>query len=89
MAATAEKRILINKMVELYIVRSVEEIYKIYTPQDKVPRERYMGLYTLVFNYCSQPPLSIEEPDFVGADLYEKLKEFITGYAEELLQVNR
>ncbi|KAI1718755.1 cullin family domain-containing protein [Ditylenchus destructor] len=77
----------------------------IYKTQDKVPPQRYMELYTLVFNFCTRAngedpshhqnrgggrnrqPInpSTQGAEFIGSELYERLKEFISRFAAALL----
>jgi cullin 1 len=88
----------------------VEGLVMIFETRDRVPPQRYMELYTLVFNFCTknredeqftQPVARIGRragvgnnrnggaigAEFVGAELYERLKEFITTFAKRLLEV--
>lgn len=81
----------------------------IYTGQDKMPPQRYMELYTLVFNFCTNsqngnvpttvntnfrnlrrhPPNNpniLNGAEFVGLELYNELKAFITNYASSILE---
>uniref|UniRef100_A0A915EMR5 Cullin family profile domain-containing protein n=1 Tax=Ditylenchus dipsaci TaxID=166011 RepID=A0A915EMR5_9BILA len=80
----------------------VEGLTLIYKTQDKVPPQRYMELYTLVFNFCtrasteeatqSRPrnkgpnnPGGVSGAEFIGSELYERLKQFISLFVESLL----
>lgn len=77
----------------------------IYKTQDKVPPQRYMELYTMVFNFCTrangedpthhqnrggnrarqQANATTQGAEFIGSELYERLKEFISKFASVLL----
>jgi len=59
------------------------------------PRDRWMVLYSSVYNYCTTsrpatPPKGgkvLTGANFVGEELYNKLKEFLTKYMLTLLKV--
>ncbi|CAD5234943.1 unnamed protein product [Bursaphelenchus xylophilus] len=73
---------------------------QIYDHTSKVLVQRYMGLYTEVFNFCTRHSYDENEvsnrsqvsreqkgADFIGAELYEKLRVFVTAHVKEQLKV--
>ncbi|CAD5227534.1 unnamed protein product [Bursaphelenchus okinawaensis] len=77
-----------------------EGLELIYDHNSKVIVKRYMGLYTEVFNFCTRHPEEQSEPprtrngnqreqkgaDFIGAELYVKLRDFVTAHVQEQLK---